>query len=406
VNLLETARIALRGLRANRLRSALTTLGIVIGVAAVIILVALGNGIQAGFNDVFGSLATQITVTPTEGSAPGGGRARDLTDADLDALQDSAKAPAVESVTPVVGGTGLLQLVGGGQYRTSITGTTADYLEVNNRDLEVGRNFNESEVRTKAKVVILGPNPVAELFGGNAAAALGREIRIGRTIFRVIGVAAVSGQQDDVAIMPLGAARSYLLGGGDRLNSMIARADSVQNVPAAVDQITKVLSDRHGIREPAERDFNVQALQNLLDQSSQFLTFLTLFTSAVAGISLVVGSIGVANIMLVTVTERTREIGIRKAIGARRRAILQQFLLESMFLSGLGGLVGILIGVGVSLAGAAVLPQLIPDFPPPSVSVGSVVLSFSISLLIGLVAGGYPANRAARLRPIEALRYQ
>jgi putative ABC transport system permease protein len=126
----------------------------------------------------------------------------------------------------------------------------------------------------------------------------------------------------------------------------------------------------------------------------------------VAAISLLVGGIGITNIMLVTVTERTREIGIRKAIGARRRAILQQFLLESMFLSGLGGLVGILIGVGVSLAGAAVLPQLVPDFPPPSVSVGSVVLSFSISLLIGLVAGGYPANRAARLRPIEALRYQ
>jgi putative ABC transport system permease protein len=406
VNLLETAQIALRGLRANRLRSALTTLGIVIGVAAVIILVALGNGIQAGFNDVFGSLATQITVTPTQGSAPSGGRARDLTDADLDALQDSSKASAVESVTPVVGGTGLLQLVGGGQYRTSITGTTADYLEVNDRKLQVGRNFDQSEVRTKAKVVILGPSPVAELFNGNAASALGREIRIGRTIFRVIGVAAVSGQQDDVAIMPLGAARSYLLGGGDRLNSMIARADSVQNVPAAVDQITTVLSDRHGIRQPAERDFNVQALQNLLDQSSQFLTFLTLFTGAVAGISLVVGSIGVANIMLVTVTERTREIGIRKAIGARRRVILQQFLLESMFLSGLGGLVGILIGVGTSLAGAAILPQLVPDFPPPAVSVGSVVLSFSISLLIGLVAGGYPANRAARLRPIEALRYQ
>jgi putative ABC transport system permease protein len=406
VNLLETAQIALRGLRANRLRSALTTLGIVIGVAAVIILVALGNGIQAGFNDVFGSLATQITVTPTQGSAPSGGQARDLTDADLEALQDSARAPDVESVTPVVSGTGLLQVVGGGQYRTSITGTTADYLDVNDRDLEVGRNFDESEVRTKAKVVILGPNPVAELFGGNAAAALGREIRIGRTIFRVIGVATVSGQQDDVAIMPLGAARSYLLGGGDRLNTMIARASSVPSVPAAVDQITEILSDRHDIREPAERDFDVQALQNLLDQSSQFLTFLTLFTGAVAGISLVVGSIGVANIMLVTVTERTREIGIRKAIGARRRAILQQFLLESMFLSGLGGLVGILIGVGVSLAGAAVLPQLIPDFPPPSVSIGSVVLSFSISLLIGLVAGGYPANRAARLRPIEALRYQ
>ena len=406
MNLLETARIALRGLRANRLRSALTTLGIVIGVASVIILVALGNGIQAGFNDIFGSLATQITVTPTQGSAPSGGRARDLTDADLEALQDSPQAPDVLSVTPVVSGTGLLQLEGGGQHRTSIIGTTADYMDVNDRDLVAGRDFDEAEVRTKAKVVILGPNPVTELFGGNAASALGREIRIGRTIFRVIGVAAVSGQQDDVAIMPLGAARSYLLGGGEDLDTVIARASSVPTVSAAVDQITAILSQRHDIREPAERDFDVQALQNLLDESSQFLTFLTAFTAAVAGISLVVGSIGVANIMLVTVTERTREIGIRKAIGARHRVILQQFLLESMFLSGLGGLVGILIGVGFSVAAAAVLPQLIPDFPPPVVSVGSVVVSFTISLLIGLVAGGYPANRAARLRPIEALRFQ
>jgi putative ABC transport system permease protein len=404
--ILETARIALRGLRANKLRSALTTLGIVIGVSAVIVLVALGNGIQSGFNDIFGSLATQITVTQSQGGVPGGGRARDLTENDMDALVDPRDAPDVLSATPVVGGAALLQVEGGSQYRTSVTGTTADYLEVNDRDLEAGRGFDAQEARTNAKVVVLGPNPVRELFGGNNAAALGSEIRIGSAVFRVIGVAESNGQQDDVAIMPLGAARSYLVGGDNELDTIVVRARSSEAVNAAVDQITAVLTDRHNIRDPAERDFEVQALQSLLDQSSQFLTFLTLFTGAVAGISLVVGSIGVANIMLVTVTERTREIGIRKAIGARPRVILGQFLLESIFLSGLGGLMGIALGVGLSVGGALVLPQLIPDFPAPVVDPGSVVFSFTISLLIGLIAGGYPANRASRLRPIEALRYQ
>jgi putative ABC transport system permease protein len=401
---LETVRIALRGLRANKLRSGLTTLGIVIGVAAVIALVALGNGVQAWVGENLGSLATQITVTPTEGGVPGGGRARDLTDADMEAVLD--RAPDVVSAIPVVTGAALLQVTGGAQYRTSVTGTTADYLEVSDRELTVGRAFDETEVRTNAKVVVLGPNPVQELFGGNAGAALGQEIRIARAVFRVIGVAESNGQQDDVAIMPIGAARSYLTGGEDQLDTIIAQARSAEAAPAAVEQITTVLTDRHNIRDPAERDFDVQALQNLLDQINQQTTILTVFTGAVAGISLIVGSIGVANIMLVTVTERTREIGIRKAIGARRRVILQQFLLEAMFLSGMGGLIGILLGVSLAVSAGILLPQAIPDFPVPVVSMSSVVLSFSISLLIGLVAGVYPANRAARLRPIEALRYQ
>jgi putative ABC transport system permease protein len=399
----EVVRIAVRGLRANKLRSALTTLGIIIGVSAVILLTALGNGIQAGFNEQFGSLNTQITVTPTEGGVPGGGRARDLTENDLEAvLRD---APDVATAIPIVGGAALLQR-SGDQYRTSVTGTTADYFTITDRELTAGRPFNEQEVRSNAKVVVLGPNPVNELFGGNATSALGQEIRISRAVFRVIGVAEATGQQDDVAIMPLGAARSYLTGGDDELDTIIVRARSAEAVTAASTQITTVLSDRHNIRDPAKRDFEVQALQQQIQEATQFLSFLTLFTAAVAGISLIVGSIGVANIMLVTVTERTREIGIRKAIGARPRVILLQFMLESIFLSGLGGLMGIALGVGLALTGAAILPQLIPDFPAPAVDPISIVLAFTISLIIGLIAGGYPAHRASRLRPIEALRYQ
>jgi putative ABC transport system permease protein len=381
-------------------------LGIIIGVAAVIILVAFGNGLQRFVADAFGPLANQIQITKTQGAISGNRAARDLTDADVDALSDKGRAPAVASVTPSVNGSALLQVLGDGQYRSSILGTQADYLEVANRELVVGSFFDEQQARNKAKVVVLGPNPVATLFGGQAGEALGKDVRVGRATFRVVGVLKGNGQQDDVAVMPLGAARSYLLGGGDVVDSITLRAVSTDAVPQAVQEASAILDQRHAIRDPDERDFTVTALQSLLDQSSQVLSFVTVFVAAVAGISLVVGSIGVANIMLVTVTERTREIGIRKAIGARRRAILQQFLIESMILTGVGGVLGILLGIGLSVTAGIVLPQLVTDFPAPSVSVGSVVLAFTVSLLIGLVAGGYPANRAARMRPIDALRHQ
>jgi putative ABC transport system permease protein len=401
VNLGEALRIALRALRANRLRSVLTTTGIIIGVSAVIVLVALGNGIQAGFTEQFQALTTQIQVTPTEGDQS----AQPLTDADAEALGKPTLAPDVASVTPVVSGSAVLAQQGQPGYRTGITGTTANYADVTDLELVTGTFFDDQQERSKAKVVILGTRPVTELFAGDAGAAIGERIRIGRTTFRVIGVAKPT-QQDDVAYMPLEAARSYVLGGTDEVDNIILTATSAAAVPVALEQVNAILDDRHRITDTTERDYNAQAQQDFIDQASQFLTFLTLFTTAIAGISLVVGGIGVANIMLVSVTERTREIGIRKAIGATRRAILQQFLLESTVLAGLGGTLGVLVGLGISFVGGLVLPRAVPDFPAPSVSPGSVVLALSISLLIGLVAGGYPANRAARLRPIEALRYQ
>lgn len=406
MNLEEALRIALRGLRTNRLRSALTTLGIIIGVSSVIVLVALGNGLQTGFNTSFGALGTQVLVSKSSGAVPGGGAARDLTDGDVQALKNTRNAPDIVSVTPVVNGTAVLQTQGSNQYRTSVSGSTADYLDVQNRSMVTGNFFDSEQVRANARVVVLGPNPVTNLFGGDAAAALGQTVRIGRASFEVIGVVKGDGQQDDIVIMPFGTARSYLLGGTDQVNQIIIKASSVDTVSAAVDEATTILSAQHHIKDPAKRDFEITALQNLLDQANQFLKFLTLFTVAVAAISLIVGGIGVANIMLVAVTERTREIGIRKAIGAPRSAILKQFLFESCVLSGLGGVAGIILGVAVTLAAAAILPASVPNFPAPELSLGSIVLAFCISLLIGLIAGGYPANRAARLRPIEALRYE
>jgi len=406
VNFEEALQIALRGLRTNRLRSALTTLGIIIGVSSVIVLVALGNGLQNGFNSSFGALGTQVLVSKSSGSVPGGGPARNLTDGDVLALRNPRATPDVLSVTPVVTGTAVLQTGNTGQYRTSVAGSTANYLDVQNRSMVTGNFFTEEQARANARVVVLGPNPVVNLFGGDAVAALGKQIRIGRASFQVIGVVKADGQQDDIVIMPFGAARSYLLGGTDQVNQIIIKARSVAQVPAAVDEVTDVLSTQHHIRDPAKRDFEVTALQNLLDQANQFLKYLTLFTVAVAAISLIVGGIGIANIMLVAVTERTREIGIRKAIGAPRNAILKQFLFESCVLSGTGGLAGIILGVVVTLAAGAILPGAVPNFPTPELSVGSILLAFGISLLIGVIAGGYPANRAARLRPIEALRYE
>jgi putative ABC transport system permease protein len=401
MNLYEAFRIAMRGLRVNRLRSVLTTLGIVIGVAAVIVLVALGNGIKAGFNDQFSALTTQIAITPAQGDRT----ARDITDADVEALADRSQAPDITSVVPIVNGAALAQQPGGLRYRIAITGTTADYADVTGLELLVGSFFDQGQERTKAKVVILGPGPVTELFGGDAGRAMGSDVRIGRSEFRVIGVTKPA-QQNDLVIMPIDAARSYVLGGEDKLDRVLVEAASAASVPYALDQVNTILATRHRINQPSERDFKAEAQQELLDDATQFLNFLTLFTTAIAGISLVVGGIGVANIMLVSVTERTREIGIRKAIGATRRAILQQFLLESCVLASLGGLIGVVIGVSISIAAGRLLPDAVPDFPPPVVSIGSIFLSLSISLAIGLIAGGYPANRAARLRPIEALRYQ
>jgi putative ABC transport system permease protein len=254
---------------------------------------------------------------------------------------------------------------------------------------------------------VLGPRPVEKLFGGVPAAALGQRVRIGPQVFEVIGTLEDNGQQDDVAVMPITTVRNYLVGGGadDNVDQIVVQATGQESVPAAMGKVTRVLLDSHRIGDPAQQDFEVRSNLDLLEQYDQVSAVFTLFLGFIAAISLLVGGIGVMNIMLVTVTERTREIGIRKAIGARRKVILKQFLVESTLLAGLGGLAGVAVGVGLSLLGAR-LGTSIGDFAPPRLSTASVVLAFSVSLAIGLFFGAYPANRAARLRPIEALRYE
>jgi putative ABC transport system permease protein len=408
VSLREALRIALRGLRANRLRSVLTMLGIIIGVSSVILLVAIGNGVQSSVNEKIQPLANLITIVPSVGNVPGGAPPKDLIDTDVAALQDPGLSRDIAAVIPATTGKALTE-TDAFRFRATVVGSTDRWLEVNNQDMAAGSFFDEAQVRSTARVVVLGPSVASYLFGDAPVAALNHMVRINQQTFRVIGVMQSIGEPgDSVAVMPLNTARRYIFGGGDKVNQIIVQAAQAAAVPAAQDDVIRILSERHRIKDPAKRDFEVQSLRSRLDTFNQILRILTLFTAAVAAISLFVGAIGVLNIMLVSVTERTREIGIRKAIGATRRAILEQFLVESLVLAGLGGFIGILVGVGLSLLGAAVAPAFGPTFATfaPAVTIPSVVLSFGISLAIGLIAGGYPANRAARLRPIEALRYQ
>lgn len=403
----ELLRAALHSLSVNRLRSLLTSVGIVIGVSAVIVLVSLGDGMKAQFNDQFSRLANQITITPVLGPPPGGGTPRKLTDQDVTALRDSKQAPDIASVSPIMTGTVVLTQ-GQNQDRADMLGATDNYLELVDRSIAAGRWLNlhgSGAVRD----AVLGPDAVALLWGPNTdpAQVIGSRVRLNHSIFEVVGVLSSDGQNDNVVVVPFATSRAYLVGNSaGSVDQIIVKSTGVDTIGAATGEVTQVLDGRHLISRPSERDFNVLSFTNLLDKSTRFLNFLTLFIVSVAAISLLVGGIGVANIMLVSVTERTKEIGIRKAVGATRGAIMRQFLSEAVLLSGLGGLAGVAFGVGLTLGARSALPTWVPDFPPPVLTVAPVLVAFTTSLLIGVLAGGYPAFRAARMRPIQALRFE
>jgi putative ABC transport system permease protein len=416
----EALLIGLRALRAYRLRSMLTMLGLIIGVSAVILLTACGQGVQNSVDVRIEPVANNITIVPKAADIPGGPPAQSLTDADISALRN---APDIATVTPAVtsaaagSGNGTPIQTHTTAFRSAnIIGTTESWATTNNRDVTAGSFFDAAQAESSARVVVLGPTVATTLFGHDTAVAVGQTVQINHAPFKVIGVMQSYGQQlDNTAVMPLTTARRYVvgygIGVGDKLNQITVQAPQQAAVPAAMAEITRILDSRHHITDPRLRDFQVQSLGARLRSFNQILYLLTTFTPAVAAISLLVGAIGVLNIMLVSVTDRTREIGLRKAVGATSGAILKQFLMESTVLAGLGGAVGVGVGVGLAVLVRIAAPSLAPRSGifaglVPVLSVLPVSVSFVISLAIGVVAGCYPAYRAARLRPIAALRFE
>ena len=415
MNLFEAIRMAANGLLANRLRSSLTMLGILIGVAAVILLVAVGNGASVQINAQIQSLgANVIYVFPSNARGTGGvsqgfGTGQSLTQADVNAINSAQQAPDVVAAIPIAQSGG--QITYGSQnYFAPTIGTTPAFPQVRDYQVAEGSFFTDDDVNAKHRVVVLGQTVVDNLFG--TVDPIGQTIKINRQSFRVIGVFAPKGgsglgSQDNVVIAPITTVWAYLTGArGQVISQIVASATSAASVAQAETEITTILLERHQISDVTQANFQLQSQQDILNQATSIATALTLVLGAIAGISLVVGGIGIMNIMLVTVTERTREIGIRKAIGARRRDILVQFLIEAMVLSGLGGALGIAIGALLATEAPHIPAIASSSFPTPVVSAPSVVLAFCVSVAIGLFFGIYPANRAARLHPIEALRYE
>jgi putative ABC transport system permease protein len=415
MNLFEALRIAFGGLLSNRLRSALTMLGILIGVSAVILLVAVGNGASVQINNQIQSLgANVIYVYPSNARSTGGvsqgfGTAQSLTQADVDALNSGQQDPDVVAAIPITQANGQLTYQNQ-NYFAPTTGTTTQFPAVRNYQIAEGQFFTQDDLDARHRVAVIGQTVATNLFG--TSDPVGQTVKISRQSFRVIGVFASKGgsglgSQDNVVVVPITTVWAYLSGSrGKTINQIVASASSAGTVTAAETEIATILLQRHQISDPSLADFQLQSQQDILNQANSIATALTLVLGAIAGISLVVGGIGIMNIMLVTVTERTREIGIRKAIGAKWRDILMQFLIEAMVLAGLGGALG--IGVGALLATEAPHVSAIASsgFPTPVVSGPSVLLAFGVSVGIGLFFGIYPANRAARLHPIEALRHE
>ncbi|HEY8643432.1 MAG TPA: ABC transporter permease [Candidatus Dormibacteraeota bacterium] len=416
MNIFEALRLAWSGLLSNRLRSSLTMLGILIGVGAVILLVAFGNGASVQVQAQVQALGSNIIyVYPQAARGAGGvsqgfGSGSTLTQADVDALKDKSLAPHIVTAIPVTNAPGNMTWQNQNWFAQT-TGSSEDFAGVRNYTINTGAMFTSDDVLNSAKVVVVGQTVIDNLFNGQDP--VGQSIKINRQNFRVVGTFAPKGSQglgnqDNVAVVPITSAWAYLAGGrGKNITQIVVQATDSGSVTAAQQETTNILLDRHKISDPTAADFTTQSQQDILSTFGQVTQTLTLLLGSIAAISLVVGGIGIMNIMLVTVTERTREIGIRKAIGARRSDILLQFLIESMFLSGLGGLLGIAVGAGLAFwVGKITLTGVLSSLPPPVVSGPSVFLAFGVSVGIGLFFGIYPANRAAALHPIEALRYE
>lgn len=407
ISITETTRISFRALMANKTRSVLTMLGIIIGVTAVIIMFAVGAGANRQISDRFSSMGSNIImVRPGVDQGPGGVRSDSTNTLTVDdATAIGSECSAVVYAAPVYGGTA--QVVYGNQnWSTSVTGTMPDYLFVRDWSIGSGTVFTGQDVRSAAKVCVIGQTVAENLFGSEDP--VGKTIRIKKVPVVVVGVLSEVGanpmgrDEDDVILIPVTTAQRRLFSESraDSISSVMVKARSSDFLDVAQEQIESLLRMRHRIRSGNEDDFSVRNLAQMVENAKSATRTMTLLLTAVAGVSLLVGGIGIMNIMLVSVTERTREIGIRMALGAKTIDIRLQFLVEALMLSLAGGTVGILLGVGGALGISSGFGWAV------DISTFSIVLAFGFSALVGVSFGYYPAWRASLLNPIEALRYE
>ncbi|MFO1319369.1 MAG: ABC transporter permease [Burkholderiales bacterium] len=398
---------AWRAMGANRLRTFLTMLGMIIGVGAVVLMLAIGQGAQVIMKQTIATLGSNLFVvlssfTMTSGVRSGTGSVPTLTLADARAL---AELPTVAEVAPLQPGSAQI-VYGSVNWNTQVYGATPSYLVTRGWELRQGDPITDADVRTANRVALLGQTVVNRLFGDDDP--LGKTIRIQNAPFTVAGTLAPKGQsfdgrdQDDTVVVPLTTAQRKVFGNPfpNSVRMFMVQGVSEELMPDTEQDITALLRERHRIQEGMEPDFTVRNMSAIADVQAQTTKVMSLLLGAVACISLVVGGIGIMNIMLVSVTERTREIGIRMAIGARRRDILAQFLLEAVMVSVLGCIVGVLLGVGCAALATNTFGI------NTEVTVWSVLLSFAVAAIVGIFFGYYPARKAAYLKPIEALRYQ
>lgn len=400
---------ALESLSGNKLRSGLTVLGIVIGVAAVIAMLAVGRGAEASITGSISGIGTNLLFVFRGSQNDSIRNPKPLTMGDAEALRDQFAAPSVAAVAPALEGEATV-VFSGEQASPQLFGVTPDYFQVRNLNVTEGELITEEHMLGRASVVLLGPE-VAETLFGHADGVTGETVRIEGQPFRVIGVleskgGGAFGSEDNQVLVPFTTAQTRLIrrSSSDRVDIIFVQAVSGDVVTKASDEIAAILRTRHRTEVGAD-DFTVFSQQDLLTTFQSITGILTIFLGGIAGISLLVGGIGIMNIMLVSVTERTREIGLRKALGARRRDILIQFLTESSLLSLIGGIIGILFGWLISFGVGQIAAASDTAFTP-IVGADAIALATIFSAIVGLFFGIYPANRAASLEPVEALRYE